>query len=137
MTLAYLSQITPSQVFQPDEQRRRIERVLALAEHLGQDDRLLIEQVYQHGMSPREIACLMGARPRTVRTRLRQILRHLHTPEFRYMVLRGHRLPRPTRQVGQIVFLHRSSLRRAAGQLECSLHHVRQHAQVIHTLARA
>ncbi len=136
MTTANFAQITASQVLQFDDQRQRIERVLALAEHLGDDDRLLVEQVYQHGMSPAEIACLLGKRTRTVRCRLRQILEDLQTPEFRYMVLRGHRLPPPTRQVGQVVVLHRCSLRRAAARLACSLHHVRQHMQIIQTLSR-
>lgn len=137
MTIAEFANITPSQSYASHVPRERLEQVLALAAHLGDDDRLLIEQVYEHGMSPTEVACLLGKRPRSVRARLEQILRHIRSAEFRFMVLRGQRLPRATREVGRVVVLERHSLRQAANLLGCSLHHVRQHMQVIQALMQA
>ncbi len=136
MSIAHLATITTEQAARGRGRRDQYEQLLFLAQHLGEPDRLLIEQVYQHKMNPAEIARLMGQHSRTVRGRLRRIINHLRRPEFRFMVLRADLLAPTTRRVAELVILRRMSLRRAAHELDCTLHNVRQHVQAVQTLAR-
>lgn len=136
MSTITLAEVTSDQAGRGRIRRDQFERILFLAQHLDGPDRLLIEQVYQHKMNPAEIARLMGQHSRNVRARLRRIVKHLRKPEFRFMVLRPDMLTPTTRRVGELVILRRMSLRRAAHEMDCTLHLIRQHLQALRTLAR-
>lgn len=106
--------------------RRHAEQVLKLAAHLGRQDRLLIQQVYEHGLSIADIASLSGGREEAVRRRIIRVLRRLRGSRFKQMVLLGPLLPDRPRQVATLVWLEGLSLRAAAARLKQSLHHTRR-----------
>ncbi len=118
------------------ERRDAAERLLALAEHLPTDERLLIEQVYRHGLSIAQLAQLAGERPRRLQRRVAQILRRMRDPLFRFVAGRGELLPRDVRPTARLVVLEGRSLRDAARRRASSLHYVRQHMRTIRTLAQ-
>jgi IS30 family transposase len=136
MSTMDLAQITTAHADRLRTRRDQCEQLLFLAQHLGETDRLLVEQVYQHRMSPAQIARLMGQPTRTVRARLQRILRHVRKPEYRFLVLRADLLSPTTRRVAELVIFRRMSLRCAARELRCTLHKVRQHMEAVQTLSR-
>ena len=117
-------------------QRRLNERILQLAEHLRTPDRLLLEQVYRHGLSAADVARLTGQPPRRVQRRLARLLQRMRDPLFKFVVARSELLPPPARAAARRVILQGQSLRSTAQSTGQSLHEVRQHINTVRNLAR-
>lgn len=105
--------------------RDQVEQILALAQHLGAQDKLLVEQVFKHGLSVTDVARLLGQRPRTVQKRVKNLVEHMQSPLFRFLVVSPESLSPGTRRVAEAVVLKRMSLRKAAVVLGLRLHQVR------------
>lgn len=116
--------------------RTHIERLLDLAQHLADQDRLLIEQIYRHGLSATEVARLLGERPDRTRRRITRLLKTINKPEFNFLVRHEQILPTPVRETCRRVFFEGLSLRKAAQRTGKTLHQVRQDLATFHALAR-
>ena len=117
------------------DRRDRIELLLDLAAHLPETDRLLVEQVFRHGLPAADVARLVGEPPRRVQRRLTRLVRRLRCPLYRYVTLHMELLPRPSHPVARLHILHGRSLRDTAAASDLTLHRVRQHLRTIRTLA--
>jgi DNA-directed RNA polymerase specialized sigma24 family protein len=117
------------------DRRDRVERLLALSEHLPPSDRLLLRQVFERGNTVADIARLAGTCPRKLRRRLRALIRRTRDPLFRHFILHQDLLPPPARRSVQLHILQGKSLRAAADLTGHSLHQVRQHLLIARTLA--
>ena len=118
------------------QRREAAERLLTLAEHLPTEDRLLIEQVYRHGLSVAQVAQLTSQPRRRLQRRIAQILRRMRDPLFRFVAGRGELLPRDVRPTARMVVLEGRSLRDVARRRDSSLHYIRQHMRTVRTLAQ-
>lgn len=115
--------------------RDGVERVLQLAQHLSDADRLMLEQVYRHGMSAAQLATMLGRPPRTIQHRIHMLLRHLRQPLFRQVVARFDLLPREVQRVATLAVLQRCSIRKTACKTGLSVHQVRMALKTIKVLA--
>ncbi|MFP4144835.1 MAG: hypothetical protein ACOCTI_03625 [Phycisphaeraceae bacterium] len=107
-----------------------------MAEHFSERDRLLLEQVYRHGLSVAEVARLTGRPRRTLSRHVRQLLERVRDPLFRFVAGREELLPREVRSTARLVVLQGRSLREAGRATGLSLYRVRQHMQTVRELAR-
>lgn len=117
------------------DRRDAAERVLQLAGHLADADRLLLEQVFRHGVSLAEVARLSGQRPRVLQRRVRRLLLRLNDPLFRFVAGRCDLLPQEVQATARRTVLHGRSLRDTARATGRSLHQIRQHLIIIRALA--
>jgi DNA-directed RNA polymerase specialized sigma24 family protein len=117
--------------------RRLIEHIVAAAAVLPDQERLLIETTYGDGKRLTDIARLRGDDPRTLRRRVRGIVRRMLDPEFGFVASRRAEWPRTRRLVAERCVLQGVSLRDAATTLGISLHTVRRHRDAIRALADA
>lgn len=116
--------------------RDRVESVLGLAEHLPEDDRLLLRQVYELGLTVPQIARQMQ-RPRgQVYRRVQRVLRRMGSPLFRYVAGHQRILPAELRPVATHCVLSGLSVRRAADRSRMTLHEIRSRLQALKMLAR-
>lgn len=118
------------------DQRSRSDQVLSLAAHLRPEERFLIQQVFEHGLKLSDIARQQGKSRSTVQYHVKQLLRRMGHPLFRFMIAHEDVLPQPVRLTGKRVILEGRSLRETAQSRRISLHAVRQHMQTIQSLAR-
>ncbi len=116
--------------------RERVERRLALAEHLPKADRLLLQQVLEKGLPVAQLARLMGRRPQQLRRRIRKLIRHMEQPIYRFMILHADLLSPDTRRTAELVVFGVRSLRQAADELNLSLHQVREHMITVRAIGR-
>lgn len=117
--------------------RRVVEQLVAAAAALPDPERILIQTAYADGRPVTEIAKLRGEDPRSLRRRIRTLVRRVLTPEFAYVALHRAAWPRTRRRVGELCVLEGRSLREAAEVLDVSLHAVRRHRDTIIALAEA
>ncbi len=115
--------------------RDRVEQLLDDAGHFTRTDRVLIEQVYRHHVTYKEVAVLLGMSVRAVQVRLNALLNRTRQPLFRFVVDRHELLPRELRAVSRRAVLEGRSLRETARLTGLSLHHVRQRRQALRVLA--
>ena len=116
--------------------RDRVERLLERADHLSREDRLLIEQVYRHGIAVSDIGRLSGKPARTLRRRITVLVQRMNSPLFEFVVSHSDLLPTGMRRTAELVVLRGHSLRRASTLSGQSLHHVRLHMRSLYVLAR-
>ncbi|MFA9478528.1 helix-turn-helix domain-containing protein [Phycisphaerales bacterium AB-hyl4] len=119
------------------ERRAAAEHVLAMAQHMGHRERVLLEQIYRHGLSITDVARLMNVRPRTLQREVRCLLNRIADPEFGFVVAGQELLPRDVRQVARLVILEGRALRDAAKRTGLTLHRVRCHLATIRAFAEA
>lgn len=125
--------------FDPDaaaDLRRRKRRdlsdhLLLRAEWLEPSERALVEAVYRDGRSAIELAALAGRTPRSMRRRLRRIVRRVLAPEFVFVAQRRSRWTASRRRVADACILHGRSMREAATELGLTLHTIRRHMEAI------
>jgi len=113
------------------------ERLLDEARHLPAADRLLVEQVYRHGMRLSDVATLIGRDPEWVGRRVRRLVARTRDPVYRYVTRRSHRLSKPRRAVALAVIVEGRTLRDTADATRLSLHAVREHLIAVKALARS
>lgn len=110
------------------------EDVLRRAEFLDAADRALLDQVLGHAVKPREVAVVAGRSTRTIQRRVALLCRRLTDPKVMYVLRHHHKWAKPMAQVGLAVWVRRWTLRRTAGHLGLSLHHVRRHVEAVRSL---
>ncbi len=113
------------------------ERAAQRAAHLPEAERLLVLAICQQGQSATHLAALMGKPPRTIRRRIRNLLRRVMTPEFALVVSTRQDWAPTMRDVGTACILNGRSLSGAARDLALSYHIVRRHRDAIVAMARA
>ncbi|MEM1027282.1 MAG: hypothetical protein AAGJ38_04300 [Planctomycetota bacterium] len=119
------------------EKRADADFVLAMAKHLSNRDRLLIEHLYREGRTAADFARLARRNVRTVQHRVKSILKRIYSPEFRYLLAHEDVLPRELRSTARRLFLEDQGLRGTARLTGLSLHAVRQHRIQIAALLEA
>jgi len=118
--------------------RDEAERLLYLAAYLEDEaDRLLVEQVCQHGRPLRELATMRGTTPRLVERHYQSLIKHLKDPVYRYLTVNAALLRPEVRRTAQARYFGRRTLRDTAGHLGRSLHEVRKHITIVQAMARA
>ena len=115
-------------------QRDYAERLLERAVHLEKTDRLLIEQVYRHGMSITDAACMSGEEPRKVQRRIAKLLKRMDSDKFVFVLGHWELLPQSIHKTVELVVLQGHSFRRAARLSRLSLYQVRQHLRTLESL---
>jgi DNA-directed RNA polymerase specialized sigma24 family protein len=128
-----MSIVDTSRVLNPDTashdrrlaRRSRVERLVLLAQHLPEPDRLLVEQVFAHDLRVEQVARLQRTRPNYVRGRLAKLCRRLNHPLFAF-VAEGHALvPRHALITARLAILRGVPLREIARRRGLTVHQVR------------
>lgn len=114
--------------------RQIYESIRQAARHLPDEERVLIDDIYEHEIPIFLIARRTGEDPRAVSRRVRRITRRLLDPRFRFVA--EHRSAwRPTQStVAKACVLDGLSIREAARRLDLSRHTVRRHKEAIDAL---
>ncbi|MFN0010375.1 MAG: hypothetical protein ACKVS8_01895 [Phycisphaerales bacterium] len=113
------------------------ERAAQRAAHLPEAERLLVLAICQQGQSATHLAALMGKPSRTIRRRIRNLLRRVMTPEFALVVASRQDWAPTMRDVATACIINGRSLTAAARDLSLSYHIVRRHRDAIVAMARA
>lgn len=106
-------------------------RVVAAADVLAPADRRLMEELYIHGRSIRQLAQLIGENPRTLARRAKAITIRIQHPVFAFVTSSRDAWTPALREVGTHVFLMGASLSLAARQLGMTYHRVRRYRDAI------
>ncbi len=117
--------------------KRRIDfahRLLDLAEYLPDEDRALLQAVYDRGMRPTEFARAIRARPRAIRHRVRGLVERVSSPLFQFVATQQDAWTSQRRLIAQLNVLRGRSQREVARRLGVSLHLVRQELLCIRAL---
>ncbi len=118
------------------DRRQWAERVLEHARHLPLRDRLLLEQLYRHGLSLTQVAQLLGKDRKAVARHVARLLRRIRQPVFPFVAHRADLIPRDIRTVARLTVLEDHSLRDTAQITGRSLHRVRRDMQTLAVIAR-
>lgn len=137
MTAMQLTSATRADILRRGRKRNDIERLLNLAAEFAEPDRLLVQQIFQHGMPIRQAARLLNVAESTLHRRLRTLLQRTRDPLFTFVACHQHNLPKHLRPTAKRIVLQGQSLREAADNTQQSLHTIRQHMQAIRALAQA
>jgi DNA-directed RNA polymerase specialized sigma24 family protein len=119
---------------QPRQTRGTVERLLDLADYLAAPDRALLRGIYDRGMTPAELAQVLGRRPRGIRGRVQRLVERIGSPRFTFIVRNSSRWPKSRRRIAEMVFLQGRSQREAAETLGLGLHRVRREVDRIRLL---
>lgn len=130
-----LAQMDPRRLRNTAARRRHVERLLERAQLLDEPDRLLIEAVYEHGLSVAAIARLRQRSPSCVYHKLKQLLARIRSPLFEYVAAHRDVLPIDIRRTAEAIALRGRTQRQTAALTRQSLHTVRRHMQAVRTLA--
>ncbi|MGD9693158.1 MAG: hypothetical protein AB7G17_10245 [Phycisphaerales bacterium] len=114
--------------------REETERVLALAEHVGAEERALLRAVFEGGVSVGELARVRGCPVRTLRREVRGLVRRVTDPRFVFVLSRREGWGAGRRKVASACVLQGLSLREAAREAGLTLHTVRRHMGAIEAL---
>ena len=117
--------------------RDMVDRVLAAAAHLPDEDRLLVEAVYRDGRSVVDLATISGAEPRTLRRHIRRLIARVLSPRYAFVALHAPDWSPTRRRVASACVLAGRSLRAASADLSLSLHAVRRHHDAVNALYEA
>lgn len=128
-----------------DRCHRQVDRILARCVWLDPADRVLLESVFRDHKPVAAIARMMGVDPRTLRLRVRRLVRRVLSPQYMRVVASiDRRAPLPPRspsaprirrsawshqrqRVAEECLINGRSIREAARALHLSLHTVRSH----------
>lgn len=102
---------------------------------LAPEDRALMLAVLRDNLTAAEVALARAERPRIVRRRISQLIKHMSSPLFNFAVNNAPRWPEVRRAIATSVVLRSRSNREAAAELGLSLHTVRSEMHVIQALA--
>jgi len=100
-------------------------------------DRLLVEQVCQHGRPLRELATMQGVAPKLIERHYNALIRYLKDPSYSYLTVNAALLRPEVRRTAQARYFGRRTLRQTAKHLGLSLHEVRKHITIVQALAKA
>ncbi len=113
------------------EQRDVTDRLLRRANYLKQEDRILLRNIYEHGLTQLEIASLMGLHPQTVSRRARRLCKHVNSQIFSFVLINRSNWSAERRRVAELYFLQKYPIRETVRMSGVSMHHVRKHIQAI------
>ncbi len=119
------------QIDRRPEQRRDDDWVLHRALFLTPADRAIVQGFYDRGMSAAQLAGLIGVHPGTVRRRMRQLIAHLRSPMFGFILAQRGRWSRNRRTVAEMHLLQRRPLRETARRSHLTMHIVRRETDAI------
>lgn len=102
---------------------------------LAPEDRALMLAVLRDNLTAAEVAQARAERPRIVRRRIRQLIKHMSSPLFHFAATNAPRWPDLRRAIATTIVLRGRSNREAAAELGLSLHTVRNEMHVIQALA--
>ncbi len=112
--------------------RRRdaAETIVARASVLADEDRGLLEAVYDKGHTVQDVARLLGktdpSQVRQLRKRVRRLVTRISEPRFVFVLTSRHAWPSTRKRVAERCVLRGESMRAASAELGISLHSVRQ-----------
>lgn len=109
------------------------ERVLSMAEHLEEPERVLVLAVYRDGMTPSAIARLRGTTAARVRRSVARAVTRVLSRSFAVVATQGHAWPRERRDVARACVLHGHGVREAARRAGVSMHAARR--EMVHVRA--
>lgn len=115
--------------------RAYIEQILDRAVHLGESDRILIQQVYEFGLSMTDVARLRKEKLKSVQRSVSRLLVRMNSELYLFVLSHLDVLPESIRRAADLVVLQGYSLRRAADMSQQSLHHMREQMRSLHALA--
>ncbi len=113
------------------------EQIVMRSEHLPASERQLLLAVYSQGNKVIDLARLMQQDPRSLRRKIRRLVRRVMTSRFTYVALHKDGWTASRRRVATACVLHGQSLRHAAHELGLSLHAVRRHYDAVRALCEA
>lgn len=116
------------------DQRARVEQLLARAEYLPELDRVLFEQSVENQMSDERLALLHQVSVHRLRRKLRRIRQTLEDPCFLLAAQWAGRLPAAMRPVARGYFVEGLTLRQCAARHQVSLHAVRQAVTLVRSV---
>lgn len=116
--------------------RGSLEAAMRRAEHLDAVDRLLLEQVFVHGVTITDLARFRGERRERLGRRVASLMRRIGSPMFVYVAGHLDLLPSPARRAADLFYLKGRSLRDIARETGMTLHHVREHIRMVRALSR-
>jgi len=113
------------------ENRDLNDRLLRRATYLKPEDRVLLNNIYQHGMTQRELAALMGICSQTVSRRANRLCQRLNSEIFSFVLVNRGKWKRKRRRVAELYFLQGYALRETVARSGESMHQVRKHVQAV------
>ncbi len=117
--------------------REQAETLVLRAALLAPEDRALIVAVYRDGSSARDAALVRGVSARSVRQRIRALVRRMASARFEFVARALDAMPAERRAVARAVALEGRALRDTARRLGLSLHTVRAHAEALWVMQEA
>ncbi len=109
-----------------EQRRKRLEQLVNLAEHLEEQDRLLVEHIYKRGLPIGRLAKAAGRRPRALQRRVALLIKRMSSTEFQFLARRSRTLDDQTRRTACRIILQGQSYRHTADAMGLSLHEVRR-----------
>ena len=110
-------------------------KLLDLAEYLPDEDRALLQAVYDRGMRPIEFARAIRVSPRTIRNRVRGLVERVSSPLFQFVAAQQGAWSSQRRLIAELNVFRGRSQREVARRLGVSLHRVRQ--ELLHIRAQS
>ncbi len=121
-----------------DLRRRRkaeqIDQVLARSDSLPESDRLLLHAVFRDGRTAVELGALTGRSARLIRRRVKALVRRVASAPYVFVLRHMGVWTTQRRRVATACVIHGLSQRRAARELNLSLHTVRRQCGAIRAL---
>lgn len=114
--------------------REEVETVLALAEHLGPEERSLLRMVFDGGVPVGEVARVRGCPARTLRREVRALVKRVTDPRFVFVLSSREVWGANRRKVASACVVQGLTLRETASVTGLSLHAVRRHMGAIEAL---
>jgi len=114
-----------------DRIRAAAEQICRRLDWLDKPERLLLEMVYEQGMSVRKIAAVLGQNPSTVARRIHSLVEGLFSPEYQICLRGRSRLTSLQMSIARHYFVRKKSRRWLARFHRISLYALNRHLETI------
>ncbi|HOK67750.1 MAG TPA: helix-turn-helix domain-containing protein [Anaerohalosphaeraceae bacterium] len=111
--------------------RDAAEQICRRLEWLDKPERLLLEMVYEQGMSIRKIAAVLGQNPSTVARRIRSLVEGLFSPEYQICLRCRSELTPLQMSIARHYFVRKKSRRWLARFHRISLYALNRHLETM------
>lgn len=120
------------------ERRQCLAAVVAeYAAFLAPDDAELVRAIYSRGVSPNELARLIGTSPNNVRRRACRLVARMRSPAFGFVIRQRDQWTPLMREVASACILHAMTLQHAAATLRISYHTARRYRDLVLRMAES